>query len=256
MLELFLDCIRVWQLYWNGGEWFFLLMVVGAVLLVVFGEKKVRNYLLSSSVLVLFLFFLPLTNWVLRKFGDDSVYWRVLWVFPGALVMAAGFTAFVRKCSKGWRQGVLVGLLLCGIVAAGTNVYCNGGYSWCHNMQQVPDCIVQAAEMIKADRGEETNALIAGCDDAASYLRVYDSSLHLLYGRGGRGTEDIKKKRMYHHVNNQNPIKAEIEAAYCRIYDVKYIIRRLERPERAGEYLTCGFRLLGEVDGLFVFRYE
>ena len=76
-------------------------------------------------------------------------------------------------------------LVLTGVIAAsGTGMIKAGNFERVYNRQQVPDQIAMICNRINEDR-EGKKVRIAADEYTASYIRVYDPSLKMAYGRRG-----------------------------------------------------------------------
>lgn len=132
------------------------------------------------------------------------VYWRVLWLLPTVPLIAGGFTELVRRSRNRIVQVILV-LVLTGVIAAsGTGMIKAGNFERVFNRQQVPDQIAMICNRINEDR-EGKEVRIAADEYTASYIRVYDPSLKMAYGRRGDGAVGKKARVLYKQITSEVP---------------------------------------------------
>lgn len=205
MTTMIQNSLANWNRYWNGSWYPYLLLGAVLYLLIFERRKKKTVYLSVYLLLVSFLFFCPVTARVIQKCIGELVYWRVLWIFPVFAVIAAAFTSLAGRIRKKGARAFVVFICLALIVTGGTSVWQAGNYIKVANNQKVPQESAEAAEIIRSLRSSE-DAIVAADNVIAPYLRVYDPSIQLAFGRDGRGKRSSKNgKRLYDHLNAASP---------------------------------------------------
>ena len=195
-----------WEQYW-GSSWYPYLWAAAFLYLLIF-ERKRKNtgYLIAFQCLLCFLYFCPVTAALIQKCIGGLVYWRVIWLFPVVPALALVVTSLLSRIRKKGLQAVLV-IACVGILAvSGTSVWSAGNYVKVSNHQKVPEEAAQVANILLAERGAE-DSLIAADNSIAPYLRVYDPSFQLAFGRDGRGA--------VHHQGYHDP-QSSTEGKRCR----------------------------------------
>ncbi|MFR3882898.1 MAG: hypothetical protein ACLTX6_11845 [Lachnospiraceae bacterium] len=202
MKELINQILNLWSNYWGDSLFSYLLILAAAYLLVFKRKEENVKYVLTYLLIMLFLFFCPLTAAVIQKCIGESVYWRVLWLIPSSPVIALAMTELIKDHQKNMQMLLVV--LCIGIVAvSGKEVYLAGNYTRVHNYQQVPDEVAGICELIQADaQGEKFT--FASDDDISSYVRVYDPSIYNLIGRNARSTHG-RSRKLYYEINSPEP---------------------------------------------------
>ncbi len=138
MKELINQILNFWSNYWGDSLFSYLLILAAAYLLVFKRKEENVKYVLNYLLIMLFLFFCPLTAAVIQKCIGESVYWRVLWLIPSSPVIALAMTELIKDHQKNMQMLLVV--LCIGIVAvSGKEVYLAGNYTRVHNYQQVSD---------------------------------------------------------------------------------------------------------------------
>ena len=202
-----------WQSYWNKS-WYPLLLV-GAVLFIFVSLKRRPLYterkaaeVVVYTLLVLAVFFFPLSAWILQKCLGAEVYWRVLWMVPVVPLLAYTGTRLIRLPKKRTAQAAVLVVLLGVAAVSGKSIY-EGNYSRVHNYQQVPDEVAHVCNLINAHRGDG-DALLATDNNLSPYIRVYDASIRMPYGRLGRGAKAEIDRTIYHEINFEQDQYSEI----------------------------------------------
>lgn len=202
---------------------------------------------------VLFLFFFPISAMIIRKCVGADVYWRVLWILPVIPVIAYGGTCFVQLARKKAVQAVFLVVVLAGIMFSGTSVY-EGNYIRTHNHQQVPDEVAHVCNLINAHRGDG-EALLATDNNLSPYIRVYDPSITMIYGRLGRGAQTKEDKEIYKKINVEQAEYSEI-AQRVKERGCNYLVICVYNEEQEREIEAEGYVLLDYVNQYGVFGLE
>ncbi len=74
----------------------------------------------------------------------------------------------------------------------------DGFYKKVQNVQKIPDEVVSICNLINEQKEENEEIYLATDDKIASYVRVYDPSIKMPYGRGGKGASGKKAARWLH----------------------------------------------------------
>lgn len=209
--------------------------------------------LAAYTAAVLFLFFFPISAMIIKKCVGADVYWRVLWILPVIPVIAYGGTCFVQLTRRKTVQAVFLVALLVGIVFGGTSVY-EGNYVRTHNYQQVPDEVAHVCNLINAHRGEG-EALLVTDNNLSPYIRVYDPSISMIYGRLGRGAQTKEDKEIYKKINVEQADYSEI-AQSVKERGCNYLVICVYNEEQEQEIEAEGYVLLDYVNQYGVFGLE
>lgn len=244
-----------WNRYWNGSSYRFLLPAAVLILLVLAKKYKKAGELAVYQILIALVFVCPATAWFIQKCVGELVYWRTLWLFPVVPAIALAMTLLVKSCKPKWGKGVLAALFLAAAVFAGTSVWQAGNFVKTGNRQQVPDPVAAAAGLIAENRTSE-ESLAAVDDFIASYIRVYDPSIRMPYGREARGAESRNAKALYLEIMNPEPVYHHL-ARRASVMNCEFLV--FEVPEEK-ESRICysvgryGYELIGKADRYGVFQ--
>lgn len=217
------------------------------------GKSDRIGALAAYTATVLFLFFFPISAMIIKKCVGADVYWRVLWILPVIPVIAYGGTCFVQLARKKAVQVVFLVVVLAGIMFSGTSVY-EGNYIRTHNHQQVPDEVAHVCNLINAHRGAG-EALLVTDNNLSPYIRVYDPSISMIYGRLGRGAQTKEDKEIYKKINVEQAEYSEI-AQSVKERGCNYLVICVYNEEQEREIEAEGYVLLDYVNQYGVFGLE
>ena len=254
MLEVWNSCLASWRMFWGDG----LALIPVAVGLLSLGllrkGKRSRDVLIVCLILAL-IFFLPPTAWFIFKCIGESVYWRVLWTIPFVPLTAVGLATLVRRCKKGLRQVLVAILLAVCILLTGQSFTAGGNYERTHNYQQIPDEVAVICDIINQKRkGKE--AVVAMKDRLCAYVRVYDATLSMPYGRARRDYVNKSAARLYRALDAAPNCDYKELVKYCRKVGLDYLV--IDKPTKKGKkYLKkSGFRKIGAVNEFNIYIYR
>lgn len=90
------------------------------------------------------------------------------------------------------RQYILLIFIAAVLAFCGTGLNKDGFYKKVQNVQKIPDEVVSICNLINEQKEENEEIYLATDDKIASYVRVYDPSIKMPYGRGGKGASGKK----------------------------------------------------------------
>ena len=255
MREAIAVTLDAWQKYWGNGFYEYLLAVAGLYFLI-FGRKKQKaKELLLYVAVVLIIFFCPVTAWIIQKCVGGSVYWRVLWILPMTPLIAYGGTCLIKKAGE--KKG-LSAVFLAGMIAVlalgGVGLNMPGYYEKVHNYQKIPDEFAQICEVINNQKEEDEIVYLASDDKVSSYVRVYDPSIRMPYGRAGRGSINKTAKALHEQLVAEVPVIKKV-VKYAKKLECTYLVFPLPN-EKKQEYMEKkGYHLISQVNSYGIFKY-
>lgn len=255
MSEAIAVTLDAWQKYWENGFYEYLLLAAFLYFLV-FGRKKERaRELLTYVAVALGVFFCPVTAWIIQKCVGGSVYWRVLWILPMTPLIAYAGTCLIRKA---WEKKGIGCLLLAAVIAVlalgGTGLWMPGYYEKVHNFQKIPDEFAQICEVINGQKEEDEIIYLASDDHISSYIRVYDPSILMPYGRAGRGAVNKNAKLLHEQLVSETPVIKKV-VKYAKKLDCTYLVFRLPSEKKQAYMEGKGYHLIGQVNAYGIFKY-
>lgn len=251
MKEMIKRSLGFWNSYWGSSIFPWLLVIAFLYLLIFKRKKKTTRYTLAYVFLTLFLFFCPFTARIIQKCIGESVYWRVLWLVPSAPLIALAMTEFIRG-RKAFLQPVL--LIVCAAVIAfgGKEFYTEGYFHKVNNYQQVPDVVAGICELARADAGGQEFLLVAD-DYISSYVRVYDPSIYMPFGRRGSGGAVGARRQLYLEINAPVFNYTNI-ARYARWIRCNYLVVKIPNEQQKKELERYEYHELGVVGEYSLYR--
>lgn len=199
--------LSIWKMYWNEGFYQYLLLLSVIYLLLCKRKKAGTRQALPFLFSMLFVFFCPFTAAVIRICIGESVYWRVLWLIPLIPIIALGATEFIKDRKSKLVQAVLL-LLFAGVIAvSGKSVMQAGNYIRLANHQKVPNEVAAVCAIMQQKAADEDliRIRVASDDYISAYVRVYDPTILMPYGRWAKGALDYKADSLYKHINSEEP---------------------------------------------------
>jgi hypothetical protein len=244
-------------MYWGKGYVQYLLPVACVYLLV--RRKKIRQagLFLGYFALGLFFYWCPLTAGIIQKCVGTDVYWRYLWVLPTVPVLALAMTDFCMNCKKKLLRFAAVVLMAGVIVVSGEAIRPSEIYSKESNRQKVPETVAAVCSIIRED-AKDGEVLLATDDDLASFIRVYDASIQMPYGRAARGASNSIERQLYQLIM-QTPMDCEALMDCVGQTDVNYLVVKLakETEEEANICIEShDFMRIGKVNDYGIYRAE
>lgn len=244
----------------DEGLHFILMFLALAYILISRKEKYHRRLFIGYSLLFTVVYFCPVTSWVITRAIGELVYWRMLWMMPLPIIIAYAGVKIWCRIEKKWQRGLSIAALAAVLVLLGQFIYLDGcPYEKRTNWEKIPESPVAICNIINADRkSKEEWVLLAAPEDMVPYIRVYDGSIHQVYGRKG----DYWKPGSggYYIVKTMNQLlRDNIEPDYekliakCRRISCNYIVlpdgnKRVENME------AYHFEEIGRVGNYIIFK--
>ena len=146
-------------------------------------------------------------------------------------------------------------LVLTGVIAAsGTGMIKAGNFERVLNRQQVPDQIAMICNRINEDR-EGKEERIAADEYTASYIRAYDPSLKMAYGRRGDGAVGKKARVLYKQITSEVPdgkkTSSLADAVHCT-----YVVMVPPGENFVLDMVAGGYQVLDTVSPYYIFSCD
>lgn len=240
--------------WYVGGGWHYILFLVALIYLIISkNERGSRMWLAGYSILFAAFYICPLTAYIIMEYCiGDLVYWRMLWLLPFSPVIAC---AAARLCMRWKRAGAqalcMAALTLC-IVVTGRNPYVGekAVYVRAHNLQKLPTDACRVCDVINASLEAGESALAVVPDELNGYVRQYDASLRLAYGR--RSKLRKARRRLHRQMNLENP-KIRRIVRLARKLGVNYVVYASDEIQRR-RFERRGFLCVGQVGVYSVYK--
>ena len=185
--------------WYIGSGWHYLLFAAALLFLILKrDDKENRKWLVGYTLLFAAVYICPLTARIIMKYCIGGfVYWRMFWILPTSVIVAYVAVSVCTAGKKKTVQAVCASLLMALIIVTGKNPYVGGQaiYQKAVNMQKLPADACQISSLIAAARTEGETALAVMPEDLVGYVRQYDASIRLLYGRRSKSEKPVRKIR-------------------------------------------------------------
>ena len=240
--------------WYIGSGWHYLLFAAALLFLILKrDDKENRKWLVGYTLLFAAVYICPLTARIIMKYCIGGfVYWRMFWILPTSVIVAYVAVSVCTAGKKKTIQAVCASLLMALIIVTGKNPYVGGQaiYQKAVNMQKLPADACQISELIAATRAEGETALAVMPEDLVGYVRQYDASIRLLYGRRSKSEKPVRKIRRQMR-KEQPKIKKLIRR--IRQQGVNYLVF-LADDQQDTKIQRNGFEKIGKVGGYSVYK--
>lgn len=139
----------------------------------------VRILFIYVPVILLLFFFNPLLAALLYNFGEEEIYYRILWLLPITVTVAFAATSLYERLPDK-RRTVFALAVAVGIMVSGSYIYSNPYFQEAENLYHVPDSVVHICDAIVVP-GREVQAVFPL--ELVQYVRQYEPTICMPYGR-------------------------------------------------------------------------
>uniref|UniRef100_UPI004057BE32 hypothetical protein n=1 Tax=Agathobacter sp. TaxID=2021311 RepID=UPI004057BE32 len=243
--------IKYWfLLYYADG--IFLLMAIVACLYLFVCRKDIRVKLLYPVALIAFC----LVNPILYKFVySRTIYWRLFWMIPNAIIIALAITVFIRRRNKNWQKFFVLLLMVLMIVNTGTNAFVHGGFVKVENWEKLPASTLSVCDTIR-EIDATPRALFP--KSLYSYVRQYAPDIEMAYGRNADlhiGWCGMECMLTFWHMENEVPnydfIFRQAVAFSCDI-----VVLEEHKPIEISIPIQYGYAEAARTDGYVIYYNE
>ncbi|MCD7868573.1 MAG: hypothetical protein LUG62_10400 [Clostridiales bacterium] len=246
--------MRSWEGYWGDGLIFVLLLVSIVGLLIFRGKKRIVQLFIGYVALTVFLYFCPWTAKIIMNCIGRSVYWRVLWMIPLIPFLSGTGAELIRNHNPLAARGIIAALVIALVVISGESVWQAGNYELVDNAQKVPDDVVRVCDAIRENSGE-AEICLATDDHLATYVRIYDPSILMPYGRRGKGAENNKSEDLYDEIMSGD-VDFERVGELARSLQCDYLAVKIYSTESLEEIKSTGYSLVRIVGQYYILHYD
>lgn len=245
-----------WLLQFNDEGLHFILMILALIYILLRKEERVHRWLfIGYSLIFTVIYFCPLTSWMITKAIGTLVYWRMLWMMPLPVIIAyAAVKIWFRMKNKMWKILSIAGLAAV-LIVLGQFIYVeNNPYEAKTNWEKIPESPVAICDIVNANRGSEKEwVLLAAPEDMVPYIRVYDASIHQVYGRKGDYWEPRKGGKYIVKALDDEVLDYPTLVENCRNIKCNYIVL----PEGEGREMNMAkfhFEVIGRVGSYVIYK--
>ena len=178
---------------------------------------------------------------------DEGTYYRLLWLLPTTLVIA--YTA-CKIIDTHTRLGVIVMAVI--LALSGTIVYAGSNVSIAENEYNLPDEVIELADMVKPDEGRE-RVWAAFPPLLVHYVRQYTTDIMLPFGRDSLVDHWNAPMNPLFDLYMEPTMDAAKLSEYATKYYCNYVI--VEKSKKViGDIEANNFEYVGETANYTVYQ--
>lgn len=178
MFGIFMESLVIFKLYTGLRFLLVLTLLAWIYLLVKEKDKRIRLILVYAPILILLLFFFPLSRKLFVAAGlDGETYYRVIWTIPMGIITIYGACQLFAKHR---RIGLIVSSAL--IILCGSYVYQSTYISKAENLYHIPNTVMKICDCITPEN-ENLRVTAVMPPELIHFVRQYDANINMPYGR-------------------------------------------------------------------------
>lgn len=234
-----------------------------ACLLYLFFQKKdeeKRFFFLGYALLFFIIFFCPVTAKIIMEACiGRTVYWRMFWLLPSAIVTAYTAVLVIMRAQGRARRYLLLFSMFLIIALTGTNVYNGAIFDRKQNNYKLPQDAVDICDIIERDakaNGIGHKKLIT-VNDLLSSIRQYDADIQMPYGYKAvkENRADTENAFQIFRIMSSENKNWEALAWYAAMEGCNYLAYPTDAAA-ADALAACGYALAGENASYSVYRRD
>ena len=259
MMENYLKWIEdIWVLFVGDGKVVVTTLIVMLLFLLWPGNKKLKQFLLYPSLVILIFINNPLSIYYIvdKNLMTYNRYVRLYWLLPISLVLAFLCVKLVTKAKK-WKR-IAVALICAGIIIyTGNYMFTEESYTKMTNFYKIPDDVIEICDFIEEDvknngqKLEKTRIVVPA--KYSSYIYQYNGKFKILYGRYSEYPPyyTIAENIRLLMEEPELDVKAICEGAHAS--DCAYIVIDANKSKK-GKFIKYGYEKLIETENYVIYK--
>ena len=254
MLEIMKVAIEKLQLY-IGESWQYALFLLALLYLLLRQEEKPnRKLFVGYAGVFALLYICPVTAKIIMDYCVGKlVYWRMFWLLPLPLVIAYVCTKIAvlpkRKMTRLLSMVIMAAL----IMVSGRFVYGESTpFSKAGNLLKLPPEVCWVCDTVKENSPELSEPGVVAPEELVSFIRQYDASIRLAYGR--QGNRSKQSKAIAKEMRKEAPNFARI-AKLAKKLNCSFLIYP-EDKNKEEEIKAQGYVPVGVVNTYIIYKNE
>ena len=255
MMENYLKWIEdIWVLFVGDGKVVVTTLIVMLLFLLWPGNKKLKQFLLYPSLVVLIFINNPLSIYYIvdKDLMAYNRYVRLYWLLPIAFVLAFLCVKLVIKAKK-WRR-IAVALICSGVIIyTGSYMFTEKSYTKMTNIYKIPDDVIEMCDFIENDvkatgqNLEETKIVVPTI--YSSYIYQYNGKIKILYGRYSECliAENVRQ------LMEEPELDVEKICAGANDSNCNYIVIDANKPKK-GKFIKYDYEKLLETEDYVIYK--
>lgn len=259
MMESYLKWIEdIWLLFVGDGRIVVVALIAMLLLLLLPGNKRLKQFLLYPSLVVLIFINNPLSIYYIvdKDLMAYNRYVRLYWLLPIAFVLAFLCVKALTKAKK-WRR-IAVALICAGIIIyTGNYMFTEDSYTKMTNLYKIPDEVIEVCDFVEEDikfsQEQIEDTRIVTPYSYSCYIHQYAGEIKTLYGRSDVSSTyyTIGWNMMQLMEAPELNVREICEGAHES--DCKYIVVDANKPKN-GKFIKYGYEKLIETGDYIIYR--
>lgn len=233
--------------YFSNGYIGMLLLVSVAFFFFFRSRKRKFVFIVWYSVLYGLFVLNPIIAVILSKLGMDLVHWRVFWFMPAGILICSMFVEVLSYVKSKIFKGVLVVVLCLILCFSGGWMYVRGNFSMATNLYKIPQYILDVCEYIPE------NSRIMGDDNVMIWIRTYDATIDMPYGRQMIFFGGYEKQTELRNLWNAEVLDVETLSQKAINYECDYIVYG-KTKNVSDSWENYGMKYVGETEYYCVYQ--
>lgn len=178
-----------------NGTGMHMALFFAAVLYLLVQKKDEKRYVFLGYTLLFFIIcFFPLTAKIIIACIGKTVYWRMFWLLPTAIITAYAGVQVIMAAEKKMRRYFLLFVMVLVIMMTGTRVYNASMFEYKQNHYNIPQDVVNICDIIEEDAKAKgiTEKKLVVTNELLPFIRQYDGEIKMPYGNNAVRGETIK----------------------------------------------------------------
>ncbi|MEI8198966.1 MAG: hypothetical protein WCG21_02805 [Eubacteriales bacterium] len=259
MLELMKSTLKQiiasYTQYFGVGS--YMLLYISSLIYIYATEKKkiIRDLLFYYPLLVLAVIFNPLIAYVIMKFIENQVYWRMFWILLLTIIIAYAATMIVQRISRNYGKVVVTLFIIIIMILGGKFIFTPANYSTSFNWYKLPVQTIEVCNIIENDSNTKIRVVVPA--DLEVSVRQYDANIQMPYGRDGYDNTGALSEtgRAFHSLMQDSVLNVELISSYMRGFECNYIV--IKKTTVLSENLEIsGYKFVASTDSYNIYRFD
>ena len=225
---------------------YLIITVLSAVGLIILDRKRYIKMLVPVAILSLVIIN-PLTY---KLILSKLVYWRLLWIIPGTLIIGLCIYELIMKTEKVWVKFVVTFAMIGLLALVGKNAFKDREINT--NKYRLPQGMVDVCETM-LEITPEPRCILPG--DMLSYSRQYSPDIVPMYGRNAKGFISTARQEVFDMFQNMEAASPNYEYIFLTARDKGYtfVVNSDKKPAPEELMEMYGYELLKSTGGYNIY---
>lgn len=259
MKEIFERIASCYQSYCGTGTQFLLFLVTLLFLMTVKHKKKLYTAMIQYSYFILLIMVCPVTAVIIMDYLiGEEVYWRMFWLLPIPIIIAAAGVEMIAYTKKKSRKMWAFFMATVIIMLTGGLVYDTDTVTLAQNMEKIPQQVEEVCNVISADalQNEIQVKKVVVPKELLSYIRQYDATIEMPYGRNGIKDKQYLSEDLKQIVDlmEEDEVDYFLLSGYLKQEACNYLV--LDKERASTELETYGYMQVAQTGEYMVYRCD